>query len=72
MTVREVAERLQLAVPTIYQMIKLGVLPARRLGPRRGKIVLDPADVERYWEEAKGDPVTTLAPLRHLKIRRRT
>lgn len=70
MTVREAAMRLQLAVPTVYQMIKLGILPARHLGPRRGKIVLDPADVERYWEESKGDRATARAPLRHLKIRR--
>lgn len=70
MTVREAAARLQLAIPTIYQMIKFGILPARRIGLRRGKIVLDPADIERYWDESKSDPVTTLAPLRHIKVRR--
>jgi excisionase family DNA binding protein len=53
MTVKEAAKRLELHPSSVYDIINAGDLPARRIGPKRGKIVIDEADVEAYWRKAK-------------------
>lgn len=53
MTVREAASRLGLSPTSVYALIQSGELPCRRLGPRRGKIVVDEADVRAYWDRAR-------------------
>jgi excisionase family DNA binding protein len=53
MTVKQAAARLSLHPWSVYELVKSGALPCRRVGPRAGKIVLDEQDVERYWREAK-------------------
>ena len=53
MTVREAAKLLELHPSSVYDLIATGQLPCRRVGPKRGKIVVDQADVDTYWRKAK-------------------
>lgn len=70
MTVKEASARLNVSLPTVYDLIKNGMIPARRLGVRGRKIWLDPEDVEAYWDRAKVDPVRPWGShLEHLKVR---
>jgi excisionase family DNA binding protein len=48
MTVAEAAELLGCKPSTVYELVSLRKLPHYRIGPCRGKIVLDRADVEAY------------------------
>jgi excisionase family DNA binding protein len=44
----EVAERLRLATPTVYALIRRGALPGVRVG---GSVRVDPAELERFLRE---------------------
>lgn len=63
MTVKEAAARLRLSPDSIYAMVRNGILPARRLGPKGGKIVLDPADVEAHWDASRVAPPSPPRPI---------
>jgi excisionase family DNA binding protein len=52
MTVAEVAAWLRLHPWSVYELVKSGELPSRRVGPKRGKIVIDSSDVDAYWRRA--------------------
>jgi excisionase family DNA binding protein len=45
--VSEVAQRLQLATPTVYALIRRGALPGVRVG---GSVRVDPAALEAFLE----------------------
>ena len=53
LTVKEVSERPSLSIPTVYRLLQTGELPGRRVGYGRGRLLIDPADLDRYWEAAK-------------------
>jgi excisionase family DNA binding protein len=48
--VSEVAARLQLAVPTVYALIRRGALPGVRVG---GSVRVDPAELERFLDKGR-------------------
>jgi excisionase family DNA binding protein len=56
MTVKEAAAWLRVSIQTIYDLINAEVIPARRLGVRQRRILLDVADVEAYWKASKVGP----------------
>lgn len=56
MTVREAAAELHLSESATYKLIRAGLLPVHRLGPRGGKLFIDPADVAAYWASSKTVP----------------
>jgi excisionase family DNA binding protein len=45
LTVREVAERLNVSINTVYRRIYAGEIPAYRLGGKGTSLRIDPADV---------------------------
>jgi excisionase family DNA binding protein len=51
MTTDEVAGQLRLSVDRVYDLVRDGVLPAKRLRAR-GKLLIHPADVERALQPA--------------------
>lgn len=69
MTVREAAERLNLSAKAVYDLVAAREIPCRRLGLKRGKIILDLADVEAYWTASKAasSPTEVRASSRHLR-----
>jgi excisionase family DNA binding protein len=54
LTVKEAAVVLGLSSKAVYDLVAAEVIPCRRLGLKRGKIVLDRADVTAYWDASKG------------------
>ena len=52
MNVREAAERLEVSISLVYQLIAEGRLPHVRIGGRgrRGKIIVRPEDIESFLE----------------------
>jgi len=46
--VSEVAERLQLAKPTVYRLVRSGALPGVRVG---GSVRVDPVELARFLRE---------------------
>lgn len=69
MTVREAAARLCLHPSTVYDLARAGAIPHRRVGPKKGKIVFDPADVEAYWEACKSlGGETPRGELKHIRL----
>lgn len=70
LSVKEAAESLGLSANSVYDLIAAGMLPCRRLGVKGGKIVIDKADVESYWESCKSQAKVTKEPkgaLKHLR-----
>lgn len=69
MTVKEAAARLRVSPKTVYELIEAEALPARRVGLRKGKILIDAADVEAYWDASKAGPkpVEIRSASRHLR-----
>jgi excisionase family DNA binding protein len=51
LTTGEVAGQLRLSVERVYDLVRDGVLPARRLTPR-GRLLIHPDDVERALQPA--------------------
>jgi excisionase family DNA binding protein len=56
MTVREAAAHLGLGATSVRQLVAAGTLTGRKVGPKGGRLVLDRAEVERYWDSR---PVVT-------------
>ena len=54
MTVKQAATRLGLSTDTVYKLLDAGIIPCRRLGIGRGKILIDVDDIEVYWDSSKG------------------
>lgn len=68
MSVKQAAERLGLHPWSVYKLIEAGTLPAHRIGPRAGKVVLDADDIDRYWRESKAKVAEVSGPLdRHAR-----
>ena len=53
LTVRDVAQRLQLSVALIYSMVSDGSLPGLRVGKGRGSIRFREADVQQYLDDCR-------------------
>ncbi len=75
MTVKEVSERLSISIPTTYRLLQTGELVGRRVGVGRGRLLIDPADVDRYWEVAKdrvvqvkAEPAPEVEVFRHSRM----
>jgi excisionase family DNA binding protein len=58
MTVREAAAHLGIGATSVRQLVAAGSLTGRKVGPKGGRLVLDRAEVERYWDSR---PVVTPA-----------
>jgi excisionase family DNA binding protein len=54
-TVAEAAERLNLAISTVYDLIRDGQIRARKVGLRRARYRIDEADLLDYWQSCAGD-----------------
>ena len=54
LTVKEVSDRLRLSPTSVFRLIRSGVIPSRRVGVGRGKILVDDSDVAAYWDASKG------------------
>ncbi len=48
LTIKDVAERLNIGERTAYRLIEEGQLKARRIGSGRGTLRVKPADLERF------------------------
>jgi excisionase family DNA binding protein len=55
MTVAQAARRLGIGRTMLYELMQRGKLPYHQVGRRR---LLDPADVERFWEACRVDATT--------------
>ena len=53
LTVRQVAERLQLSAALIYAMVKDGTFPALRVGNGRGSIRFRELEVQQYLDDCE-------------------
>ena len=51
----EAAERLNLAISTVYDLIRDGQIRARKVGLRRARYRIDEADLLEYWQSCAGD-----------------
>ena len=52
LTVREVAERLQVSIWTAYRKVESGEIPAVKLGPgRMAPVRVDPAELQAWLTE---------------------
>src|SRR5262245_23772227 len=51
-TVKEAARRLGLCRSSVYEMVDRGQLPSRRIGPRRGKVMIAAESIEAYLAAA--------------------
>jgi excisionase family DNA binding protein len=56
LTVTEAAAALGLSPHTLRGMVRAKAIPHYRVGPRRGHIVFDPADVDRYLRAGRVEP----------------
>jgi excisionase family DNA binding protein len=70
MSVKQAAELLGISPKTVYELIAAEMIPARRLGLKGGKIVLDPVDVQAYWDGCKVGPKPSEPQmvLRHVRL----
>ena len=56
LTVPEVAERLRVAVSTVYALVESGKLGAFRIGPNDGAIRVSEEQLEAYLEACRSLP----------------
>lgn len=75
LTVRDVAQRLQLSIASVYIMIRQGTLIAHRLGGRNGAIRIRPEDLDACLvstEQASASAKPKHAPprikLKHIRL----
>ena len=71
LTVRQVAEHLQVSVATIYCLCNQGKLPNVRVGMGRGTIRVKVEDLTAFIEASKADThrLMNAAGLKHLTVR---
>jgi excisionase family DNA binding protein len=70
-TVRAAAKRLKVSPALVYQWCSEGSLPHYRLGGngKRGKILIDPAELEAFFQARRVDPVPPAHPaLGHIRM----
>jgi excisionase family DNA binding protein len=53
LTVKQVAERLNIAPQSVYQLIQAGKLPVHRFGAGRGTIRISQADLDQFIESCR-------------------
>jgi excisionase family DNA binding protein len=69
MTVKETADRLHLSVTSVYRLIAIGQIDARKVGPRGGKILADDQSVEDYWQRSfRTDKSVHIGEYEHIKF----
>ncbi|MFO1003807.1 MAG: helix-turn-helix domain-containing protein [Planctomycetaceae bacterium] len=59
LTVPEVAERLRVAVSTVYALVESGKLGAFRIGPNDGAIRVSDEQLAAYLNACRTDPSAT-------------
>ena len=69
LTVKPAAAELHPESASVYHLLKIGELACRRVGLRRGKILIDVAEVRRYWD-ASSEPVWPASTMRRYGERR--
>jgi excisionase family DNA binding protein len=57
LTIKQVANRLNVSTDTVRNLDRCGKLPASRIGKGRGTLRFDPALVEQFEREAAGNPL---------------
>ncbi len=69
LTPKQAAERIGVSVSLVYQWCKDGLLEHLRLGGKgkRGKVLIEPASLDRFLESCKQTPKPVHA-LRHIKL----
>lgn len=55
-TVPEIAERLRIAVSTVYALVESGRLGAFRIGPNDGAIRVSEAQLQEYLDSCRSNP----------------
>ena len=74
LTVRQVAERLNVSASCVYQLVESGKIPNHRIGLGRGAIRVSEADLEEYLASCRREQMSETprrAPrlkLKHLKL----
>ena len=74
LTVRQVAERLNVSASCVYQLVESGKIPNHRIGLGRGAIRVSEADLEEYLASCHREKMSEAprrAPrlkLKHLKL----
>lgn len=53
MSVEQVAEYLGCSPANVYRMVDVGLIAYSRIGPGKGRIVFDPADVKFYVQSRR-------------------
>ena len=74
---RQLAERLNVSVSTIYCLVETGRIACHRIGVGRGAVRVSEEQLAEYLEETKRErreptvrcPVPRLPPLRHVKLK---
>jgi len=72
LTVRQVAEQLQVSPSMVYQLCAQGKILHHRFGLGRGTIRISPEQLHRYLEETEGtggESILPHVPLRDIKFR---
>lgn len=72
LTVREAAARVGVSASLVYLWCAEGTLPHYRLGAkgRRGKILIEPAELDRVYAESRVAGSPAAEPLRHITTTR--
>jgi len=71
LSVREAARAMGVSPALVYQLCAEGMLPHYRLGGRgrRGKIVIDPAELDAYFRARRVEPeAPPHPPLGHISL----
>ena len=70
LTPKQAAARMGVSVSLVYQWCKEGLIEHLRLGGKgkRGKVLIDPASLDRYLESCKQQPAKPIATLRHITL----
>ena len=75
LTVKDVAQRLNVSQSCIYQLVETGKLPHHRIGIGRGAIRFSEEDIAKYLEVTRKEPQESSSShtnqsrrLKHLKL----
>ena len=69
LTVKQIAERLNVSVSCVYELISEGILSCHRIGPRRGSVRVSEEELSRYLDACKKDSCIQQAPVCRATLR---
>jgi excisionase family DNA binding protein len=70
LTIQQAAERIGVSDSLLYELCSQGLLPHYRFGRKgkRGKILIEEADLQAFLARCRQDAHVEIPPLRHIAI----